>query len=141
MGWGDLGKDILDLSEKITKEAKADAAESVLDNITSRLSKKEYHTGKTPVDSGNLLANTIVTVGSPTSATNDDTDTTGATTYLNGVTQIKRAGVWDTIYIQNNTDYNWYAEFEGWEYTNVRVPAYHYFRTAIESTMTDMGMI
>lgn len=110
MSWKGLDKDIMNLAKEMTQEAKVVYGEAVLDAMSERV----------PVLTGNLWANTIVSVNAPDYTTNKKLDPSRFTTYLNGVSKLKSSSPFDTIYIQNNTDYNYLIEFEG--YSRIKAP-------------------
>jgi len=104
MSWNDLEKDIMKMAEDMTSDARNIYGEAVLDAMSERV----------PVLTGNLWANTIVSVNSPDYSENSKKDPARFSTYIEGVSKLKSAMPFDTVYIQNNTEYNYLIEFDGY---------------------------
>lgn len=124
------GWDMRELRPAITKiakdfvvEARYQAVYAMLDGVSTYApvssDKPEWKTAL----SGNLLGNTMVTIGAPTEATNDTVDPLRTKALFNGISVLKKAKGFETVWVQNNTEYNLQAEHEGWFFT----PAYHYW--------------
>ena len=128
--WSDLD-DWIDEIEDDLQYIKTSTAKAMMKSVTQPTQNKkkggQQEEGKTPVDTGNLMANTEVTLNSPSDGTNERSDKTGYSTLAAGYLVINRSTLWDTIYIQNNTPYNPKAEFLGWKFT----APYKFFRTSI----------
>lgn len=108
----------------------------MLDSVSSYApvssDKPEWKTAK----SGNLLGNTIVTINVPTDDTNDVVDPQRYKAQMSGLAVLKRAKGFETVYVQNNTEYNIQAEHEGWFFT----PAYHYWDKSYNDVVNDLNM-
>jgi len=130
MSWENLSEKITKMSEGMVEEVKIRAAGEMLESLTTPASYHKGISGVTPVDSGNLMANTIVSANSPNFSVNSYEDASGDSTYREGMYTVMSSDVWSVIYIQNNTPYNINAEFEGWGVT----PAYRYFSTSVNNT-------
>lgn len=130
MSWGNLSERIKRMSESMVDEVKVRASGEMLESLTSPASYVRGIDGITPVDSGNLMANTIVSSDVPDFSVNKYKDVSGDITYKEGMYTVMSSDVWSIIYIQNNTPYNINAEFKGWGIT----PAYRYFSTSVNNT-------
>lgn len=118
-GWEDLEEWFDEIAEKAVKDAKTEAGEVFLRNVTSPTTFQDFSPitssgGFTPVLSGNLLANTEVGINRQPNGVNNMEDPNGRETFFDGFVKVKSADAWDTIYITNATEYNIQAEFDGW---------------------------
>lgn len=126
-GWDDLSEFAEEIVEDMVVDVKNQAVKAFMGNITQPISSYGED-GVTPVLEGKLMANTIVSIGSPDTAVRNITDEEGYTTYLKGVETARDAKAWQKIYIQNNAEsegryYAANADYLGWRVT----PAYHFF--------------
>lgn len=128
MSWLDLDDCIEEMAEEMIVEAKKVGASTALYSLTE----------KAPVLSGNLMANTIVTVNAPTFNTNSLTDKSGLQTFKAGMAAVNHAKAYDQIYIQNNTEYNYQIEFLG--YSKNKAPD-GYFRISVENMYRVMEVL
>lgn len=133
-GWEDLAEWGEKAIEELLVETKTQAGEVFMNNVTSQQNYQRTGEGLTPVDSGRLMANTIVSVGAPDTRPRDDFDETGDSTYNEGMRVIKSAGAWETIYIQNQAEedgeyYAPIADYIGWRASGKGKAAPYYFFT------------
>lgn len=140
-GWDDLEEWFDEIVDDELKAAKTEAGEVFLKNVTSPTSqhsgmKHSGSSGLTPVFSGNLMANTEVGVNSAPDGTNSVEDEDGEDTYRKGLSKVKSAEAWDTIYIVNATEYNIEAEFTGWEFEGKpTTKPYRYWQLSYNNTL------
>lgn len=118
-GWDDLDEWFDEIVEDELKAAKTQAGDAFLKAVTSPTNQypqtKHYGSGGiTPVLEGNLMANTEVGVNVKPDGVNSEEDEDGDNTYRKGISKVKSANAWDTIYVVNATEYNIEAEFSGW---------------------------
>lgn len=131
-GWEDLDDWGMQCAEQLVKDVRHDAVEVFMDSVTTRASGKG-DIGKTPVDKGKLMANTHLTVGSPSDRSIDKIDKSGVSTKTAAMTTLLTAPAFERVYIQNNASdrywkgapyiYSLKADVYGWGAT----PAYKFF--------------
>lgn len=127
------------LEDQVEEEQQA-AVEIFMDAITQPTSNQEREKGKTPVLTGKLMANTHISVGSPSDASYEAFDESGDLTYNSEIMAASRVPAYSKIYIQNNTEdedgnrYSLKADYKGWKQT----PAYEFFTRSVFTLMHDM---
>jgi hypothetical protein len=138
--WDDLGEWGASKAKKMVKEAKTKAALAFLESVTLPTNQNpasdNYNNGVTPVDTGNLIANTEVGIGSPQDGLNGSTDPSGKSTYFDGMFKINSADSWDKVFITNSTQYNKQAEYTGW----ARTGAYRYWSISYNNMLESIGV-
>lgn len=142
--WHDLGEFVEDELEEMVVDIKTRASKSFLKKITTPSNSPE-DSGNTAVDSGNLMASTYVSLDNPSDEVNSSFDTEGTTTYRKGMSVVKKAKAWQSIFIENNARgedwitgetvfYAVKADTEGWTYTK----PYYFFTNAYMQMSADV---
>lgn len=123
--------------EKLAREAVEETQDEFILGFAEKITQpapQQGATGFTPVKSGRLMANTILTYRNPTNKFSwDAKDPSGRATFKK-LTRETKASPWSPIYIQNNTPYNIEAENKGWFLTG----PYKYFVTAFMSAVEEL---
>ena len=132
--WGDLKEWALEECESAVLEEQKHLSNTFMEYITTPV----WEGGRTPVDSGKLMANTIVSIGYVDNNTIEAEDQSGTDTLTKAQLKVGSAPAFSKIYIQNNakdgTDYYALnADYKGW----ARTPAYRFFTLAWETTRAD----
>lgn len=129
--WGNWDE-LKDLAEEMVAhevvEFRNEMVTGFLEDITQPATRKGEQ-GKTPVDSGRLMAQTKLSYGRVNDDYDQSTDEDGIDTLNKGLMALHSAPVFTKLYIQNNAtdeDGNYYAgiaDYKGW----ARTPAYRFF--------------
>ena len=134
--WSDLSDWMDSVDDMVVKEVR-DTSLEFMKSITQPTDNASHKVGNTPVDSGRLMANNILSIGKPTSMSSLNTDTEGVDTYLSAAGKLTYLEPYQTVYIQNNLDYATVADTgtpkdRAWDFT---APYYfwHNNATRIES--------
>lgn len=129
--WSDLSDWMDDIDDMVVKEVR-DTSLQFMKSITQPTDNASHKVGNTPVDTGRLMANNILSIGNPTNMSSMNTDTEGIDTYLSAAAKLTYLQPYQTVYIQNNLSYAEKADTQGW-----RITAPYYFwhnnATRIES--------
>lgn len=80
-------------------------------------------TAKTPIDSGNYMANNIVSIGAPDYSVNTTLDILGAATRGAARAALANLKPFSTVFVQNNSDYGSVIEFGGYNGPTIKVTA------------------
>ena len=136
-----------DLVEEMVVEERQFAVETFMKAVTQPTNNAQRVEGKTPILSGKLMANTIVSVGAPDERSYENYDVTGKSTYLKGVAVASKAPAYSEIYIQNNAkdegdkdNYSFIADQLGWyrKDGNQSTPPYRFFTLSAEKMFTEV---
>ncbi len=136
--WDNLVDDTWEMLEENIKEEQQYAVKYFMEQVT-RPAEYRGQQGHTPVDSGKLMANTVVSIGSPDYTSYDIEDEHGEDTYYKAILAASTAPAFSKIYIQNNAKdgndkYSLNADYKGWKKT----PAYRFFTLSWNSLEMEM---
>lgn len=147
--WGDF-EDLVEFTEDIiedqVKEEQKAFVHTFMEAVTQPAeSRGEY--GKTPVDSGKLMANTVVSLDKVDNKSYEIEDEDGYETYVKAMLMASQANTYSKIYIQNNTTdeegkkYALKADLYGWKDVNGNstTPAYHFFSKSWVTLLNESG--
>ena len=135
--WSDLSDWGMQEIEKEYKQARKKIVNDFMSVVTEPTGKNSRGSGITPVDSGTLMANTFLTVDSPSGRELNATDKGGSNTYTRAMNKLSQAPLYSDIYIQNNLDYAELADTKGW-YDGV-VAGYRFWQNSIQYTVSEMS--
>lgn len=126
----DLVSFVDDMVEDIVVEERRFAVDTFMKAVTRPTNNLLGETGKTPVLSGKLMANTVLSVGRIDNKSYEIEDEHGDDTYLKAMLKLGTAPAYSKIHIQNNAkdtdtkkNYSTLADYLGWANT----PAYQFF--------------
>ena len=139
--WSDLKEWASDIMEEQVKEEQKFIANTFMEHVTQPAMYRGQ-TGRTPVDSGRLMANTVVSVNKVDNNDYDREDEDGIDTRIIAAMKIGQAPAYSKIYIQNNVrdedsgkPYAYQADVLGWS----RTPAYRFFTLSWQNTLAETG--
>jgi hypothetical protein len=102
--------------------------------------------GRTPVDSGKLMANTVVSLNNVDNKSYEIEDEDGYETYVKAMLMTSQATPYSKIYIQNNTRegknvYALNADIYGWKDAegSMTTPAYQFFTKSWMTLVNESG--
>lgn len=124
--------DFSDVIEDIKQEvinARKEVVSDFMEYIT-----KPYPEGSTPVDTGQLMANTFVTDNLSDNSTTQQTDKYGDDTYTRAMLKLSTIPFDRPVYIVNNLDYAVNAESAGW----ARTEPYYFFSNAYTYAVSEL---
>ena len=133
-GWNDLIEWSEDIIEDQVKDEQKHLVSVFMKAVTTKAIVKG-DIGKTPIDTGKLMANTVLSVNNIDNSSYDIEDKDGVDTYIKAMLVLGTAPVYSKVYIQNNASdgemkYSLNADYIGWKNT----PAYEFFtRSAIRT--------
>ncbi|MFJ3486577.1 HK97 gp10 family phage protein [Pseudomonas sp. NPDC090202] len=87
-------------------------------------------TSNAPIDTGQYMANNIVSIGSPDYSVRNDYDTLGTATRGTAKAALSSLKPFSLVYIQNNVDYGETIEFGGYNGPSLKVTDAGYSRMA-----------
>lgn len=126
----DLVSFVDDMVEEIVVEERRFAVDTFMKAVTRPTNNALHEKGKTPVLSGKLMANTVLSVGRIDNKSYEIVDEDGNATYLKAMSKLGTAPAYSKIHIQNNAkgtgtkkNYSTLADYLGWANT----PAYQFF--------------
>lgn len=139
--WGDF-EDLEDVVREISKEAVKEEQQFATNYFMEEVTKPAERRGQfgfTPVDSGRLMANTVVSIGSMDNKSYEIFDEDGTDTRVKAALKVGAADAYSKIYIQNNAEedgkgYAAQADYKGWK----RTPAYYFFTRSKELLFNKM---
>jgi len=129
--WSDLSDCFYEMAGDTVQEAKKDIVRSFMHNVAQPLTASGY----APVDTGNWIANNVVVYNTPNDEENDSRDEDGLMTTLRADYKVEQSKPFQTVAVQNNTEYNLEVEYTGWTNksgTVTTTPPYRPYRTAFE---------
>lgn len=136
--WSDLADTWDDIAEKETKRVKQRVSQVFAEAITKPLPTGRVNSdGIAPVNTGNWLANTIASVGTPDKSVNSNEDEDGFPTLSKILFKINESPTYSKVFIQNNSSYNNEVEYTGWRLT----PAYRPWRRSLSILEEELDKI
>lgn len=136
--WSDLKEWADDIIEEEVLEEQRFAANTFMEYVTQPAEYRGQQ-GRTPVDSGKLMANTVVSIGNVDNKSYEREDEDGSETRIKANLKIYSAPAYSKIYIQNNAkddgqNYSLKADVYGW----TRTPAYRFFTLSWHNTLNEV---
>ncbi|CAG8863150.1 hypothetical protein PS627_00086 [Pseudomonas fluorescens] len=80
-------------------------------------------TANAPIDSGNYMANNIVSIGAPDYSVNNTLDILGTATRGAASARLANLKPFSTVFVQNNSEYGEVIEFGGYNGPTMKVTA------------------
>jgi hypothetical protein len=146
--WGDF-EDLVeftkDLVEDQVREEQKASVHIFMEAVTQPAESRGQN-GRTPVDSGKLMANTVVSLNNVDNKSYEIEDEDGYETYVKAMLMTSQATPYSKIYIQNNTRegkniYALNADIYGWKDVNGNstTPAYQFFTKSWMTLVNESG--
>jgi len=130
-GWDYLDEVVTDMIEDEVQESK----KRIVKTFMNAAIMPPVNDGFAPVDTGNWIANNVVVYNKPNSESNDLTDKEGISTMIKAFYKVEQSKPFQTVVVQNNTEYNNEVEYSGWYNkggTVMTTAPYRPYRIALE---------
>lgn len=110
--WSDLSECFMEMAEEEVQRTKL----AIVKTFAEGVARPIKNNGRAPVLTGNWLANNELVYNKPNNNTNSEFDKEGVSATNEIIRKTKLSKPFQTVVIQNNSEYNTQVEYTGWSY-------------------------